>query len=540
MKRMIRLMNHIQWQFKAFGRYGILLLLLLTTGSVVSCLDSTLLSSSGNMEMETNDADIYMSINVPRAYASEDAYDKETEVETLDVLVFAKGETDTQHYFVRAACKGTLTDANTFQVVMPVGKNFLIHVFINCHEDMVAKNFYNSTGMEMETLLTKLTTGIKVNSAQSLPMHGYMTGVNIDKTVNTIIPVPVLRTVAAAEVVTKLSSDGITPGIVTDENGKPNFELREAYLYFYPDSGRVAPTKDAYIAIDPPGGTDETRDVKEVSLSENHKVSDTRQNENGKPKPDSIISKTAVDRLATFYLYENKPWSETGVDWPPINNKPVATTRLVVGGVYNGDTDENNEPKVTYYRVDFPDKDNKLTEILRNHKYTFSIEKVSGPGYETPDEAALGVPVNIYVQVIEWTNELEHVDFDRQNYFYSSTKYVEMPREANSVRNITVKSDVPVNEWEMSFETETNGTAVTANGGYIISNDRYKVEKANDGKSLVFTVLKAYADLTGGESRQEVLKVKARELNIVYNITQVDKASEDWGNGGDLPTELGK
>lgn len=537
--------------------------LLLVSLSLASCLDETLVSTTyGQGDAPSpEDADMYLSVNVPRTTFSLGSYaDKESTVETLDVLVFAKGKADPANYYVHAACKGTLTkDANKFQVVMPVGNDFIVHVFANCHDAMVARKFYNSRGREMSAMLADLTEGTDVNPASltSLPMHGYVTGVTIDKSkVNTKLDVPVLRSVAAVQVMTKASgTDGsYTPGDVKDDDGNKNFELRELYVYFYPDSGRVAAASDAYEPLNP-GDDDQTRDVTKVSLPSHHRVSDTRMvpidPDKPNPKPYNIISATAVGKLGCLYLYENKPYSDTGFDQPDADN-PAATSRIVVGGVYNNEKEaDGTTPKVTYYRIDFADADNHLSEVLRNHKYTFSIEKVSGTGYDTPDDAATGVPINIYIKVIDWTDDLEHVDFDRQNRFYSETKHIVLPRNANSVRSIIVDSDVPVDEWKLSFKTAANGVTVpatvsadgktvTPTANATLANNRYKVEKSIDGKSLVFTALKAYKDLTAGESLNETLILKAKELEITYHITQKDQSADDWGNGGDLETDLGE
>lgn len=526
---------------------------------LASCMDETLVSTSYGQEAAGGDADMYLSVNVPRTSFSLGSYaDKESEVETLDVMVFAKGKAEPDKYYVHAACKGTLTtDANKFQVVMPVGNDFIVHVFANCHDAVVARNFYNSRGREMNAMLADLAEGTDVNApaVTSLPMHGYVTGVTIDKSkVNTKLEVPVLRSVAAVQVMTKATGTygSYTPGDVKDDSGKKNFELRELYVYFYPDSGRVAAESGAYETL-APGDEDQTRDVIKASLPKNHRVSDTRMvpldADKPNPKPYHIISATPVGQLGCLYLYENKPYSDTGFDQPDTDN-PAATSRIVVGGVYNGEKEtDGTTPKVTYYRVDFADADNHLSEVLRNHKYTFSIEKVSGTGYDTPDDAATGVPINIYIKVIDWTDDLEHVDFDRQNRFYSETKHIVLPRNANSVKRIVVDSDVSVGEWKLSFKTAVNGATVpvtvaadgtvTPTANATLSNNRYKIEKSADGKSLVFTVLKGYSDLPAGESREETLTIKVRELNITYRITQADKSPDDWGDGGSGSSEVG-
>ena len=171
----------------------------LATVSLLSCMDNSLVSSGGcEQDGLEGDANMYLSVNVPRTSFAMGSYaNKESLVETLDVLVFARGKADPDKYFVHAACKGVLTkDANKFQVVMPVGSDFIVHVFANCREAMVEKKFYNSRGREMDAMLADLIEVTDVNSEDvtALPMHGYVKNITIDKSqVNTVLNVPVLR-----------------------------------------------------------------------------------------------------------------------------------------------------------------------------------------------------------------------------------------------------------------------------------------------------------------------------------------------------------
>ena len=92
---------------------------------------------------------------------------------------------------------------------------------------------------------------------------------------------------------------------------------------------------------------------------------------------------------------------------------------LVIGGKYNG------AAKATYYRLDFiqtpkvghPKDTAEALDILRNHRYRFNITKVSGPGYDTPEEALSGEPVNIYFDVVVWDEaQVGEVRYDGQYY----------------------------------------------------------------------------------------------------------------------------
>ena len=548
-----QLIRHIRRTLLPATSMLCVLLALQVAGLFSSCADDRLSSAPVPGPDSADNTDMYLSVSVPRSLSGSDADGgKETNIETLDVLVFRNGVGNAHgSYFVYAACRGELTsNGKTFQVAMPIGEHFNIHVFANCHDALVAKGFYNSRGKEMNTLLKELTTGVNINNnhTTAIPMHGYISDVTIRETdSNRSLTIPVLRSVSSVQVMTNLTQSGsssaptLTPGDVTDATGNKNFELRELYVYFYPDSVCIAPAATAYESI-ATGAADETRNVKTVSLPSAHRVSDTRQDAveyPDNPRPYSLISPAEVSRLGSIYFYENRPWSDTGFDQPD-ETILAATTRLVVGGVYGTDKNADGTPRVTYYRVDFTGTNGKLTEILRNHQYIFNIKTVSGSGYDTPDDAALGVPVNMYVEVIDWVNKVEYTDFDMQNYFYSETKFVRLSRDARSVQSITVESDVEAFRWEMAFATNNNGEATTSADGNTLANNRYQVEKAADGKSLTFTSLKDYNDVNGAETTTETLRLKVRNMNITYRITQADSSPDDWGNGGDLESDLGE
>ena len=518
------------------------ILLLILTVIPVSCLDETLVSTTYAVAEADDDADMYLSISVPRTYTAtgEVVTDKEVAVKTLDVLVFREGkDADAGKFFVYAACKGKLTDTErTFQVVMPVGDNLIVHVFVNCRKEMIARNFYKSRGKEMGAMLSELTLDADPNAAatDSLPMHGYLTKMTINKDmVGKTFTVPVIRSVAAVQVMTKVTettdADGkttLTPGVVTDADGKKTFDLRELYVYHYSTAGRVAADAASYEPL-AAGAADKTRNVAKPTLPVGHKVADTRiAGTADQPKPYSLVSATAVDKLGCLYLYENRPHTTSGLD---LDFTEKTTTRLIIGGVYANDKNPDGTPRVTYHRVDFADADNNLLSVLRNHKYIVSVEKVTAPGYATPDEAAISASTNVYIRLFDWADELTNSDFNSENYFNSETKTITLYRYQNATRSITVDSDVAVDEWKMSFATTANGTATVS--GNFLSNARYKVEKAADGKSLTFTALKTYSPLSGTESHDETLIIRANRLQVEYKITQTDASPDDWADGGD-------
>lgn len=480
-----------------------------------SCMDTTLLSAGIDDTGQGTDKDMHLRVSVPRTYGGGGEADPEMRVETLDVLVFAKGKTDGE-YYVQSACEGKLTATrDRFEVIMPIGEALVIHVFANCHADMVANDFYNSAGTRMDAMLAKLTlSGKVINGAgmTSLPMHGYITGVTIARDSSTPLEIPVLRSVAAAQVVTKATLNPDDPNNpiggsadITDTNGNILFDLHELYAFFVPAAALSAAKPEAYKALGP-HEADKTREVEKVSLPPDLTVTDIDH-------PVSIQSPDRVRQIGSLYLYENKPWSENGYDQPDATHR-AATTRLVVGGVYNGATGADGQPHITYYRIDFA-RGGTLTGILRNHKYTFSIESVSGPGYDTPEEAATGVPINIHVKLIDWTSVWNHVDFDNENYLSTETKNIGLPRDADASKTISMESDVELGEkWTLAFDptSTVNGNhavaEVTGTPGaqtLTISNTRYRAEvtalaPVREGVNpftLKVTALKAYSDNAG-------------------------------------------
>ena len=529
-----------------------------------SCMDTTLLSAGIDDTGRSTDKEMYLRVSVPRTYGNGVEVDPEMLVETLDVLVFAKGKTDND-YYVQTACEGKLTATrDQFEVIMPIGEDLIVHVFANCHDDMVAKDFYNSAGTRMDAMLERLTLGGKViNGAAmtSLPMHGYTTGVTITKDRTSPLEVPVLRSVAAAQVVTKATLNAADPdnpiggsADITDAEGNVIFDMRELYAFFVPAGGLSAAKPESYKALGP-DEEDKTREVEKVSLPPDLAVTDIDH-------PVSIQSPDRVRQIGSLYLYENKPWSANGYDQPDANH-PAATTRLVVGGVYNGATGADGQPHITYYRIDFA-QNGILADILRNHKYTFSIESVSGPGYDTPEEAATGVPINIYVKLIDWTSVWDNIDFDNENYLSTETKNIGLPRDANSSKTISMESDVELGEkWALAFDqTSTvngNGAVAQVTGTHgaqtlTISNTRYRAEVTAlspvkpgvNPFTLKVTALKAYGDNAGitasppTEAYDDVLYIKIKNLTVGINLSQADRSPDDWGNGGDLDTEVGK
>lgn len=526
----------------------------LLAGVFFSCMDDTLNYTEYNpcpQEEDSGDREMRLKVSVPKTYSTGavGSVDREERIDTLDVLVFAPAAGSPGKKFLRSAVTGSVVKdedgnvvKNVFEVVMPLGKDMDVHVFANAHSDLIRNGAFASNGKEMQSVLGKITTARKYDIQQEdvmLPMHGSVTGITVDKDSKDVLPVNVLRSLAKVSV---MINGSVSAGDELVGGELDEFKLYEMYVFFPADSALVA-TADTtqFYTVRPDSGN-----VKTATLPEKLRAGN---------RPDSISIKSAsvVKKIESIYLYENIPWTKDGFDY--------ATSRVVLGGTFydktTGQPDKNADgtPRISYYRINFQDNKDVQYPVLRNHHYVLSIISVAAPGYDTPRQAAEGKPINIAVTVFDWMNELHEIVNDGQHYFNTSGKNISLPRDANSVRSIEVASDVDVAEWKMYFKDANNGVttpktwfkdkagndSIDATAGITLQNSRYKVTKAAD--KITVEVLKAYSDLPptpSTESREDVLVLMVKNLRIYINITQVDKSLDDWGNGGDLNTDLGE
>lgn len=517
------------------------LLALCLLGGLGSCADP---ENRGGEETGDN-RQVDLQVSVPKTYTLT-SDDKESKVQTLDVLVFGTSNTDSR-YALRYACQGVPVEGtwseNRYTVYFPIGSGYILHVFANCREQLTTKGAFTSIGTDMNALLKKLTANIDCNAdaTESLPMHGYKENVVITGNVDeNMVYINLLRSVAGVQVATNATiattddKQTVTPGTLS------NFKLQEVYTYFQMKNGRMAPAADAYEAATGDAART-TRDVTKATLP------DTEEEQKVYSKQEKII-KTGIAESnqvsPCIYLYENTPITATnGYEVPTEDNKQRATTRIIVGGLYDKDT------QPSYYRINFTGDDGKtLTDILRNNKYTLNIKSVTGRGYATPDEAAENVPAQIVSEVISWKTPIVNIDFNNENWFKAETKTLTLPREATSdfMASTEIGSNVPFKgdgTWEMGFETTENGAitpvkTTSSSTELTITNNRFSVKLTE--KKLSVKADKDYSDTSSGNapSHTDVLYIRVKNLTVKFNLEQTDRSPGDWGDGGNKEETL--
>ena len=205
---------------------------------------------------------------------------------------------------------------------------------------------------------------------------------------------------------------------------------------------------------------------------------------------------------------------------------------LVIGGKYNGAT------KATYYRLDFiktptptsPKDQAEALDILRNHRYRFNITKVSGPGYDTPEEALSGEPVNIYFDVVVWDEaQVGEVRYDGQYYLAVNKDKFEFGKD-ESDDAFTVRTN-----WEGGYKfvdgegnelPKTKAEAEAKGMWYYLSDPKDPAfAKDQDFREKVFVLENA----TGAErsAAKGSIFVQAGRIKWPLNIKQSDKVELD-------------
>ncbi|WP_295938589.1 hypothetical protein [uncultured Alistipes sp.] len=73
------------------------------------------------------------------------------------------------------------------------------------------------------------------------------------------------------------------------------------------------------------------------------------------------------------------------------------STYFILRGEYTADFGNGSETREYYYKMAIVDGSGSYFDLIRNHRYTFQITTVRGPGYETIEQAITGEPSNTTV-----------------------------------------------------------------------------------------------------------------------------------------------
>lgn len=187
-------------------------------------------------------------------------------------------------------------------------------------------------------------------------------------------------------------------------------------------------------------------------------------------------------------------------------DNPEKATCIVVGGRYSDD----QEP--TYYRIDFKKADGSYPagQILRNHRYLFTIESIWGPGWSTPEEAAENIESDVTVSVEDWNDEGISADFDATYFYIISPRNLYLKHKTDSSAAFEVKTNI--DDYTIQW---ADGSGIPSKS---IKNDHFEATISPDTPEIHVRAL--HANTTKTEIRSEIL-IRAKRFSIKVNIRQL-------------------
>lgn len=411
------------------------LIALLQVLSLTGCVNE---SDTGETSTTAVEAIVSLQTN-PIAQTRALGQENESAVRTLDILVF-DSENDTYLYRTYAMRQeGTLLDFKA-PLSQGNGKTFRFVFLANCREELTGAGDPGNSGKDLPAFagLTRKEVLAKIHFTvdadgwntselkpfRPLPMWGTSEALAVGNNgITDLGTVRMLRSVVRIDVGANITA--IDPNGVTEVGGLPHFQIEQVKVYNVSSGGRIAPTEENLDAPIP-------NYAKVVAIS---------------PAAAGGGTLTASYRHATagngfireIYVPETFNHDEAGA--------PLEAGKqcfLLIGAYYRPAADPHNM-ELTWYRVDFYPKGDATNnpelrfDLLRNHCYTINVRSVEGPGFSSPEEAALSKPDNIDVEVIPWDGDSEkHIVSDGKHYLTVDREEIKLFFHGNPQSFITV------------------------------------------------------------------------------------------------------
>lgn len=402
--------------------------------------------------------------------------DPETEINEIQLLVFEEGRYKYRVPGISITNSGTTTSFSAR--LLATDKTLDLYIVANATAAVLADE--PQVGDTENEVRTKLQLGFPVDGRfTALPMFGHdqlATGLNANHR-QEISGVKMLRAVARVDVLV----GGIT-----------NFELTSIQAYRVNSRIQLIANQDLPVVTAP-----------SIPVNSRMEVN----------TPVSAVSGNQA--ISELYLSESVS--------PAESERVTGATCVVVGGKYAG------SGEVTYYRIDFDPDDTQgsFGQILRNHRYVFTIRSVAGPGWPSADEAADNRSAQINMDIQSWDESTTDMYFDTDHHFGVATREVVLESKQNAVLTVGVDTDLPDYTFQWSDEQgNVSGTAAQS-----LADSYFKVEKTNNGSHIVVTALqsnnsdsderKAYFVINAGRwriwmtIRQQIVDISGRTINMV-------------------------
>lgn len=435
----------------------------------------------------------------------------ETSVREVHVLVFhdAQGSGDyTFAYLVLGSQVSQQQDLSTRFEALLQTTDTPLRLLIVANSGALFQSYRPQVGQSEASVRDELVAEFPPEGlTASLPMYGETSLAGIDAGQTNLIGVTMLRAVARVDVLTRLAADS------------PAFELRDVRIYRANDRLRLIP--DDVADSDAPKVTAPTVPASAEPLSQ----------------PLIKTGQEPTDSIGGLYLPESLAVGDS-------QQRRTGATTVVVGGLFEGDTE------VTYYRVDFNSgaAGHPFGQVLRNYLYTFTVKRVTAPGWSTPEEAANNLSSSMTVEVQPWDDFTSDMYF-HEGYLGVSTRCVQMPFLPGYVRTVEVETTEDYSiEW---LDTPSAGSVSAWNeplsDGYFTAtivhdpswgDTRTRIRIESPQYNTTDDEIAATLRLRVNDTAVDIRVVKESPSRYSDRVIQVMSMGTSFGSMGDYATTV--
>ena len=420
-------------------------------------------------EQYTGENEVWVRLIVSRPYSGKEVRskagnDRETEIDEIQLLVFEEG--GIYKYRVPGISITNSGTTTSFSArLLATDKTLDLYIVANATAAVLANE--PQVGDTENEVRTKLQLGFPLGgNFTTLPMSGHyrlVSGLDANYR-QEISGVSMLRAVARVDVLV----GGIT-----------NFELTSIQAYRVNSRIQLIANQDLPVVTAP-----------SIPVNSRMEVN----------TPVSAVSGNQA--VSGLYLSESVS--------PAESERVNGATCVVVGGKYAG------SGEVTYYRIDFDPDDTQgsFGQILRNHRYVFTIRSVAGPGWPSADEAASNRSAQINLDIQSWDESTTDMYFDTDHHFGVSTREVVLGSKQNAA--LTVQVDTDLSDYTFQWSDEQGNVSGTA--AQSLTGSYFKVEKTNNGRHIVVTALQS--NNSDSDERKAYFVINASRWRILMTIRQ--------------------
>ncbi|MCC8034328.1 MAG: hypothetical protein LIO77_00115 [Rikenellaceae bacterium] len=195
------------------------------------------------------------------------------------------------------------------------------------------------------------------------------------------------------------------------------------------------------------------------------------------PRVDAPSVPAGADTLEKYGIHTFDPVNAQGLclaECDPVFDeaqKLKGTACIVVGGYYDLDT----EP--SYYRIDFDSGQpgHPYGQVLRNYRYSFLVTKVTGRGWDDPDDAANNRSTTIVTEIQMWEDFTTEMIANGDNYLGISSRALYLPYKKDAEKELHVQASVP---YTVNFENSPSEVIGLGDTGSL-RDDHFEVRIVN-------------------------------------------------------------